>query len=116
MDCLAHIGQRDVSNQFNFAGVTIDLDFCSTPGDLPKSSGRAQGSLFTLDILVSPASNDFTGLRCEGLMHQAFEGNALSLRTFDSSMVERQSIGSRLEYFSAMPQQLTFQILGSPLD
>ena len=60
---LAHIGQRDIFNQFNFAGVAIDLNFRSTPRDLPKSRGRALGRLFTFDVLVGPASNDFTALR-----------------------------------------------------
>ena len=37
MDRLAHIGQRDIFNQFNFAGVAIDLNFRSTPEISKKS-------------------------------------------------------------------------------
>src|SRR5215467_622270 len=49
-------------------------------------------------------------------MHQVFEGDVLSLGAFDSSILEHQSIGGHFEHFSSMPQQLTFQVLGSPLD
>src|SRR4030095_6142734 len=49
-------------------------------------------------------------------MHEVSEGNALSLGAFDSSMLECQSIGGRFEHFSPMPQQLTPQVLGGPLD
>ena len=31
MDRLADIGQRDIFNQFDFAGVAIDFDFRSAP-------------------------------------------------------------------------------------
>ena len=51
----------------------------------------------------------------KNFVHEAFEGNALSLAIFDSSMLECQSIGGRFEHFSPMPQQLTLQVLGGPL-
>jgi lysophospholipase L1-like esterase len=40
----------------------------------------------------------------------------LSLGVFDSSVLERQSIVARFEHFSPVPQQLTLQVQGGPLD
>src|SRR4029453_11103801 len=49
-------------------------------------------------------------------MHEIFEGNALSLGAFDSSMPECQSSGSCFKHFGSLPQQLALQVLGGPLD
>ncbi len=88
MDGLADVRQRHISNELNFAGVAINLNFRSAPRDLPKGRRRTQGGPFTLDVLVDATTDDFTGLGKENFVHERFKGNALPFAAFDSPLLQ----------------------------